>query len=117
MKRKPTALLTGATGFIGSNLVRMLLDHHWRVHAIVRPQSHKKIIKSFGKSVIFHVVDGSIESIDRAVKKSHPDMVIHLASLFLAQHEPADIDPLFNSNLVFPTKLVESMTRHNVRNL
>ncbi len=34
-----TALVTGATGFIGHHVARDLLDHGWRVRALVRPAS------------------------------------------------------------------------------
>ena len=34
-----SALVTGATGFIGHHVACDLLDHGWRVRALVRPAS------------------------------------------------------------------------------
>lgn len=41
MKR---ALVTGATGFLGANLVRKLLDRGYRVRVVVRPQRDRRLL-------------------------------------------------------------------------
>ena len=41
----------------------------------------------------------------------------NLASLFLAQHKPADITPLVGSNVLFGAQLVEAMAAHGVTRL
>lgn len=115
MTEKNIALITGATGFIGSNLVHHLTTRGWEVHCFVRISSDKSVLDS--SKVIFHTTDGSFESIDRVMKSVQPDVVYHLASLFLAQHTAADIDALCASNVSFPTKLVEAMVENKVFNL
>lgn len=62
------------------------------------------------------MTDGSYASIESIVRKSKPDVVIHLASLFLADHLPSDVEPMLASNLDFPAKLVEAMIRNRVSN-
>jgi nucleoside-diphosphate-sugar epimerase len=43
-----------------------------------------------------------------------PDTVFHLASLFLSEHKPTDIERLISSNLLFATQLAEAMVQAGV---
>lgn len=107
------ALITGATGFVGSHLARRLATRGWDVHLIVRPDSDRRRL-SKPKAFRFHVYDGSYRSLDAAVKKARPDVVFHLASLFLASHKPDDVAPMMAANLTFPTQLAEAAVQNGV---
>jgi len=111
------ALVTGASGFVGACLVRYLLQNGWRVHLLLREQSHVEAFSASEGQLTVHRCDGSYDSIERIVKASTPDVVYHLASLFLAQHQTGDIERLTESNLLFPTQLLEAMHKCGVRNL
>ena len=112
-------LLTGMTGFIGSHLAMKLLEEQdvsWEVHAVVRESSSLEDLPDLLRNrVIFHVHPhaGSLVEI---VKSAEPDIVIHLASLFLSQHRYEDIEDLLESNVIFGTKLLEAMKQAEVRN-
>lgn len=103
------ALITGATGFIGSHLVRRLVKDGWNVHIIVRPESDLAILQGVAKQLIVHRHDGTTGSMLEIVAAAKPEIVFHLASLFLAQHRSNDIEPLVTSNITFGTQLVEAM--------
>lgn len=109
-----TALATGATGFIGGHLVRHLARLGWKVHALARQVSTDPDI---ALAATWHSYDGDYESVSRAVASSEPDVVFHLASLFLSEHKPEQIDALVNANLRFGMHLLEAMHQHNVRRL
>jgi nucleoside-diphosphate-sugar epimerase len=51
------------------------------------------------------------------MSKVKPDIVFHLASLFLAQHQIGDIDELVQSNIVFGTHLIEAMIANDIYKL
>ena len=95
------ALITGATGYIGSNLARRLVTDGWDVSLIVRPGSSTQTIKKIAKYITLHEHDGTTEGMISLVRNARPDIVFHLASLFLAQHELSDIEPLIISNILF----------------
>lgn len=111
------ALITGASGFVGACLAKHLVKHGWQVHLMVRHNSNLEELTQCVDPLQVHRIDGSYESIEMAVRNSNPDVVFHLASLFLAQHQPNDVNRLVESNVLFPTCLLEAMYRCGVRNL
>ena len=103
-------LITGATGFVGSHIVRRFFQSHWEVHAIVRPESDRKLLSEF-TSIEVHEHSGSTASMLTILERAKPELVIHLASTFLSDHQPGQVEDLVQSNLLFGTQLVEAMTK------
>ena len=116
-KSKRRALVTGATGYIGSNLAKRLVADGWEVSIIVRPKSGTGVLDALRPSITIHEHDGSTESMIQVISNARPDMVFHLASLFLAQHRPGDVEALISSNLLFSTQLAEAMAANQVKYL
>lgn len=108
------ALVSGATGYIGSNLVRHLLLQGWDVHVITRPGSDLKVLDAVMSSIVVHQHDATSRGMVELVGKAKPEIVFHLASLFLAQHKSEDIEALISGNLLFSTQLVEAMAVNGV---
>lgn len=83
---RDTVLLTGATGFVGSSILRRLLIDGYRVHAVVRKTSNaaatKRIAQDVGKAdhLSFAAVPdfGSPDAFDNAVQGVK--YIIHTAS-------------------------------------
>lgn len=110
------ALITGATGFVGAHLAKRLIKDGWKVHAIIRKES---TLPSFlaNEELSLYIHDGTAEGLVQLVAKIKPNVVFHLASLFLSQHEVKDIEPLIQSNLLFGNQLLEAMRINGVSNL
>jgi len=86
--KKTRVLITGANGFVGSNLTKYLSrDPSLEVYAMVRPNAPVNFLRDFQfkankKEKWFELVEASLldeESIDKAL--SNKDVVIHLAGL------------------------------------
>lgn len=110
----PRALVTGATGFIGGRLVKCLAANGWEVHALTRERQN-----SFNndKTCNWHHYDRTYESVSKAIVSSCADVVFHLATLFVSEHQPADIDGLVDANLRFGMQLLEAMHQNDVKRL
>jgi nucleoside-diphosphate-sugar epimerase len=108
------ALVTGATGFVGSNLARRLSADGWNTHIVVRPDSTLELLVDVEKRITVHKHDGSNDGMHGILAETKPDVVFHLASLFLSEHSSTDISRLVQSNILFGTQLLEAMAAHGV---
>ena len=109
------ALITGVTGFIGGKLAARLISDGWQVDAIVRPSSDTASLL-FADEVILHTREDG-QDLTPVLTAAKPDIVFHLASLYLAEHRPDQIGGLVQSNVLFPTLLAEAMATTGVRRL
>lgn len=108
-------LVTGATGFVGGHLVKRLLQEKHEIHVLTRPSTD---LTKFGDElnrVSSHPHYGSTEDMILLVRDAQPDAVIHLASLFLGEHKPDDVDELVASNILLSTQLAEAMAVNGVK--
>lgn len=111
MKR---AFVTGATGFIGGRLVHALVRDGWTVHCLCRPESDTRALDPQAIVLRSQVQP---DAITEAMREAKPDVVFHLASLYLSDHEAADVDRLISSNVLFTALLAEAMTAVGVARL
>ena len=106
--------VTGATGFIGSNLCRHLVSAGYHVYAIVRPDSSGKI-PCLAQDNIDYIVWNSDEPKD-CLKGRAIDCVVHLAALFIAEHaDVSQAGALIDANIKFATQVLEAMRQAGVR--
>ena len=105
-------LVTGATGFIGSHLVRRLAGSGVEVHAVVRPTSPVERLADLGDAVRLVVDDGG--DLSRPFADVGADVCFHLATRFSAGHGPGDIVALIQDNIGFPTRVADACTRTGV---
>jgi nucleoside-diphosphate-sugar epimerase len=113
--RQKRALVTGATGYLGSRVAIALLNSGWHVEAIIRPGSSTHLLKPCLDRLPLHVHNGSAEEMRVLMAAARPDVVFHLAALTMADHETSDVDALVGANVLFSTQLVEAMDREGIR--
>jgi CDP-paratose synthetase len=104
-------LLTGGTGFIGSHLIKRLQKEGHSVHLIARPHSKVEGLKG----IHVYTFDGNVENLTSYIESKKINGVIHLASLFLAQHKPEQLKDLIESNVLFSTQVLEAASKSNVK--
>jgi len=128
--RPHTALITGASGYIGNHVAAEFLAKGYNVHVLTRPTSNIRSLNTSRitpttpvtriaptTSITRHDIDGSYASILNTFEQAKPDIVLHLASMIEARHTPETIAPMIDANITFGAHLLEAMTRTNCTRL
>lgn len=107
MATKARVLITGATGFVGANLVRRFLKDGKQVHILTRKTSNRWRLKGILPQLQDHIVDLREESkLKKVVTRVRPQIVCHLATsgiyggVHLAERELVEINLLGTINLL-----------------
>jgi len=110
MTTKQVILLTGATGFLGSLLLEMLIVKGYQVCILKRSTSDTWRINHLLESVKCYDVD--VQPIDMAFKKQHIDVVIHAACHYGRNSD--SIAQIADSNLMFGLKVLDACLEYGV---
>ncbi|HVT00826.1 MAG TPA: NAD-dependent epimerase/dehydratase family protein [Patescibacteria group bacterium] len=94
------ALVTGANGFIGSNLVKKLIHKNYEVHVIIKKESSIKRIQEFRNQIKIHINDLTNEDTLRILsKKINPTVIFHLAT-YENYRDQDKINEMINTNII-----------------
>jgi nucleoside-diphosphate-sugar epimerase len=105
MKR---AILTGATGFIGANLARRLLQAGHEVHLLVRPNyAPWRIAAIRGDVRLYEVSFSDPEGLDQVISDIRPDWVFHLA-VHGAYASQSDVRQIVDTNILGTINLIQA---------
>jgi nucleoside-diphosphate-sugar epimerase len=99
-------LLTGATGFVGSNALYELSQNN-KIFILIRKKlSQKKLVN---KNIIF-VKFSNYEELNTKLKKLNIDVVIHCATHYVKNHTYKDIKKFINSNILLGNIILENLS-------
>ena len=105
------AVITGATGFIGSHLARKLVGLGWSVHAFHRQSSSLDLLADCADSIHWHNIETTtLDSIWDTIGSA--DVVYHLATEYGRGDQPAS--EVAAANVLFPLRLLEHADAHDV---
>lgn len=107
------ALVTGAAGFIGSALVRRLLQANVEVHALYRRTS-----PPLQSNAAWHQCDAEdAVAVERVFAEVRPLYVFHLASYVSGTRERSAVVPMLRSNLLSAVNLLSAATEFGCRRI
>jgi len=106
---KRTVLLTGATGFLGSHLLKALLSAGYKVVILKRSTSNTWRIASMLNQIISYDIDRV--SLTQAFEDQHINSVIHTACHYGRNDDP--VHQIVETNLMFGLKLLDTATFFN----
>lgn len=102
-------IITGATGYIGSHVLKYLLSQGWDCHIIADPRFGYDNIKDILSKVDIFEYRGDINSLCEYFKKVEADVVFHLAAAVITNYKPEQVPVLIQSNIQFGTEVLEAM--------
>lgn len=101
------ALVTGASGFLGSRLARHLVDAGVKTSILLRETSRTDALGDAATSVRVLRPDASTDAVRAAVAEARPEVVFHLAATYIAHHRPAEIDRLVADNVLLTARVCQ----------
>jgi CDP-paratose synthetase len=109
--KKPTILLTGATGFLGSHLLHSLVNNNYLVVILKRSSSNNWRISNLEGQYQYYDVD--LQSIDLVFEEQSIDCVIHTACNYGRNGESNR--QIIEDNLLFGLRILEAAVKFNTK--
>lgn len=103
-------LVTGATGFLGSHVIKKLLAEGQKVVILKRSFSNTKRLATELSKIKSYDID-KLDDFADVFREQHIDVVIHTATCYGRQGEA--VEQIYDVNLKFPLKLLELALRFN----
>lgn len=108
-------LITGGTGFIGSHLVERLLKENKKIILLKRSFSNLWRIKKLINNPNLILIDIDKMDLLKVFEKYNIEGILHLATYYIKKHQSEDIKNMIDSNITFPTTLLENAVNNNVK--
>lgn len=111
---KKNILLTGANSFNGSNLFnKIILNNQFNVFGLVREGSNINYINKHNlkNNIIFF--NKNLNHLEEIIKKINPDIIIHMATYYHANHTTDDIKLMIDAVIEFPTLILDISSKLN----
>ena len=112
----PKILITGATGFIGSNLTRKLIELNYETNVFIRRSSNLWRISDLKEKIKIYEVDiTNASQIKISLAKIKPDVILHLASAGLYGGVSSPPKILITTNIIGTANLIEAARNTRVK--
>lgn len=108
---KEKVFITGATGFVGANLVRLLLKEHYQVRALVRKNADLTNVKDLD----IELVEGSLNDENLADKMSDCDYLFHVAALYSLWRKDKNL--LYKTNVLGTRNVFKAAKKAKIKRI
>lgn len=109
MKKK--VLLTGATGFVGSHILKRLIQLEYDIVILIRELSNQERIKTLNGFSIF-VINNQLSNLNDLFELYNVEIIIHVATEYGRSLPDSSV---IESNILFPIKLIEASNKRDLK--
>ncbi|AFZ53390.1 hopanoid-associated sugar epimerase [Cyanobacterium aponinum] len=106
---KGRVFVTGATGFVGANLVRLLLQENYQVRALVRKNADLTNVKNLD----IELVEGSLNDENLYNKMIGCDYLFHVAALYSLWSKDKEL--LYQTNVLGTKNVFHAARKANIK--
>jgi len=106
-------LVTGSTGFVGRNLMPLLIKEKHHVLEITRNEQKSQSL--FGESTQKYQITDDQEALKLAIRQFNPEIAIHLAALLTSSDDYESMQKLLNSNLIFLCRILDALKESQLK--
>lgn len=103
-------MITGATGFVGRHLYKALLPGN-ELYLLTRESTDASFLAPEHE----YVFTGDVDHLSEYMRAEKIDGVVHLATLYVAQHDGSQISGLVQSNVYLGTAVLDAAVRAGVK--
>lgn len=104
-------LITGASGYLGKNLVEYLLLSNYKLILLVREKSNIAYLDALPQN--FRIYKSSLSSYVDIFYENKVDVIIHTAASYGRKGE--SLSSILDANLFFPIKLLDAALKYKVK--
>jgi len=110
---KQRILITGATGFIGSNIINLLLEKKIYIYDILRQKNkNNKCIKKLQREKnYFPIFYKKFNDLEEKLKKININTVINCATYYSTKNDIETIEKLIQTNIIFCSIILETLKK------
>lgn len=101
-------LITGATGFIGQNLIPLLFKQCPNIRILTLDRNVSKAEQLFPSNLYSNVIHTEANNWT-AILQFNPDIVFHLAAFSTSSNSSEVIEPLISSNITYGVQLLKAL--------
>lgn len=110
-----SCIITGATGYIGSHVLKYLLFKGWDIHVVADPRFGYDNIKDVFNKIDIFEYEGDVNSLCSYFQRINADVVFHLAAAVITNYTPVQVPVLIQSNIQFGAEILEAMKQSNLK--
>jgi UDP-glucose 4-epimerase len=110
--QKCSVLITGASGFLGSHLVRELAGKGAEIHGVSRTRRGRELGVRWWRADLT-----SLAETRNVIAQTRPDIIYHLSSMAIGKRDLALVLPVFQSETIATVNLLTAVAETSIKRL